>query len=291
MKLLITGSDGQLGRCLLDKLSSGNHEYLAIDKDQLDITDSQSVSSMVSEFNPDVIVNAAAYTAVDKAESDEELAYKVNAIGPKNLAQAAAKNDIPLIHVSTDYVFNGAGYTPYMPYSEVKPMSVYGETKLAGEKFVTEISNKSIIIRTAWVFSEHGNNFVKTMLRLAKDRDELGIVADQYGCPTYAGDLAELILTIIDDISESKVFNAYGTYHFCGAEATSWHGFARTIFAMAEEKNVDIKKPNLNAIRTEDFPTPAARPYYSVLDCSNTDSIWKVNRNWQLSLSNVLSIL
>ncbi|WP_342752121.1 dTDP-4-dehydrorhamnose reductase [Vibrio sp. JC009] len=288
MKLLIVGANGQLGRCLQDRVQSKKYECLATDVDQLDITDTSSVMSLVTESMPDIIINAAAYTAVDKAETESELAYAVNSDGPKNLAEAAKSRDIPLIHISTDYVFDGKSTSPYKCDALTNPQGVYGESKLAGERSVIDTTSQHIIIRTAWVFSEYGNNFVKTMIRLATERDEVGVVADQYGCPTYAGDLADVVLKAVDEYFASSNFSKYGVYHFCGSEATSWHGFARAIFSQAESLSVINKQPKLKAIKTEDYPTPARRPEYSVLDCSAIDSCWLVNRDWQRSLFKVL---
>ena len=290
MKILITGSHGQLGRCLLDRATDYDFQVVAADADVLDITDATTVTAFVHQHQPDIIVNAAAYTAVDKAETERELVIQVNEVGPENLAQVCAELDIPIIHVSTDYVFDGLGITPYRPEGCTAPQSVYGETKLAGESAVTFATAKHVIIRTAWVFSEYGNNFVKTMLRLAAERDNLTVVADQYGCPTYAGDLADAILKIAAEMQKDADWSKYGTYHFCGEEATSWHGFARAIVQLACQKGMLNQKPEVLPIATKDYPTPATRPEYSVLDCSSFP-VEGIERNWQRSLGYVLGIL
>ncbi len=290
MKVLITGSQGQLGRCLQDRSPAFGFDVVAVDVDQLDIADSSAVSLFVRHCKPDVVINAAAYTAVDKAEVEQEVAYKVNATGPGNLASACAELDIPIIHISTDYVFDGRGIAPYHPQSSTAPQSIYGETKLAGEAQVVAMNPKHVIVRTAWVFSEYGNNFVKTIVRLANERDILTIVADQYGCPTYAGDLADALLKMVAKIEQGSGETVYGTHHFCGEEATSWHGFARAILAQAAQCGLLHKQPQLSAIATADYPTPAVRPEYSVMDCSGFP-IPDVERMWQKSLHIVLEKL
>ncbi|WP_067584340.1 dTDP-4-dehydrorhamnose reductase [Endozoicomonas ascidiicola] len=290
MKILITGSHGQLGRCLQDRVSQYDVDVVAADADVLDITDESAVAAFIHQQQPNLIINAAAYTAVDKAETERELAIQVNEVGPANLAKGCAELDIPIIHVSTDYVFDGLGMTPYRPNGCTAPQSVYGETKLAGETAVTFATAKHVIIRTAWVFSEYGNNFVKTMLRLAGERDTLTVVADQYGCPTYAGDLADAILKIVAEIQKDSGWSKYGTYHFCGEEATSWHGFARAIVALSCQKKMLEQKSAVLPIATKDYPTPATRPEYSVLDCSGFP-VEGVERNWQRSLEIVLKKL
>ncbi|RZF77288.1 dTDP-4-dehydrorhamnose reductase [Pseudoalteromonas sp. S4488] len=290
MKVLLTGANGQLGLCFQDCVSD-SIELTALSSKELDITCKASVQNVVDALRPDVIVNCAAYTAVDKAESEPELAHAVNCQGPENLAYAAAMLDIPLIHVSTDYVFDGNATEPYVPTDATSPQGVYGQTKLAGEQAIKAITSKHIVIRTAWVFSEYGNNFVKTMLRLASERDELGIVADQHGCPTYAGDLAALIVAIVTRI-ESSDFSDYGLYHFCGDKAVSWFEFAESIFELQAKLNADFSIPKLNKLTTEQFPTPAKRPKYSVMQ-DNRLSLLKLPNasHWQDSLKTVLKKL
>lgn len=290
MKVLLTGANGQLGLCLQDCISDSVKLTTLSSKD-LDITCKVAVRRIVNTVKPDVIVNCAAYTAVDKAESEPELAHAVNCLGPDNLAYAAVMLDVPLIHVSSDYVFDGNATEPYLPTDATSPQGVYGQTKLAGEKTIKAITSKHIVIRTAWVFSEYGNNFVKTMLRLAKERDELGIVADQYGCPTYAGDLAALIVAIVTRI-ESGDFNDYGLYHFCGDKAVSWFEFAESIFEVNAKLNVDFSIPKLNKLTTEQFPTPAKRPKYSVMQDNRLSLLNLPNASqWQNALKTVIKSL
>ncbi|MEQ9859654.1 dTDP-4-dehydrorhamnose reductase [Pectobacterium cacticida] len=260
MKILLTGANGQLGRCFQDRLPA-EWKILATDSDKLDITDITQVEQTVSQFQPDAIVNAAAYTAVDKAESEPELAARINVNGPANLATVAHKHNIRLIHVSTDYVFDGKATQPYTETSPTNPLSVYGKTKLAGEQAVVEAAPNSIIVRTAWVFSEYGNNFVKTMLRLAQERETLSIVNDQRGCPTYAGDLAQAIIMLLQIKAKS------GLYHYCGDKEVSWYEFAEVIFKIAAQKTTVAKIPALKPITTEQYPTPAHRPTFSTLSC------------------------
>lgn len=255
------GSNGQLGRCFQDRLPA-DWQVWATDTAELDITDYAKVLAAATEFQPDAIVNAAAYTAVDKAESEPALAELVNKIGPENLARAAKEVGSRLVHVSTDYVFDGNATVPYVETDKTNPLGVYGKTKLDGEIAVSHVLPDTIIIRTAWVFSEYGNNFVKTMLRLAKDRDELGIVSDQRGCPTYAGDIAQAIIDLLKQNADG------GVYHFCGDKEVSWCEFAEAIFSSAQKQGVLNKVPVINAISTNQYPTLARRPKFSVLNCN-----------------------
>lgn len=281
MKILLTGANGQLGRCFQDRLPT-EWEILATDTAELDITDLARVEEIVKDFQPDAIVNAAAYTAVDKAESEPELAEKINVTGPENLAIVASKQGIRLVHVSTDYVFDGNATEPYHEDSATNPLSVYGKTKLAGEQAVTQAAPEAIIVRTAWVFSEYGNNFVKTMLRLAKERDTLSVVNDQRGCPTYAGDLAQAIISLLEKNAKS------GIYHYCGDKEVSWYEFAKTIFEMAKQQGIIDKMPQVTAIATEHYPTPAHRPQYSSLSCEKIERLAIKPSDWVGALSHIL---
>jgi len=275
MRILLTGANGQLGRCIQDRVPKGCEIYAASSA-ELDITNADKVLSVVSEFKPNVIINAAAYTAVDKAESESDLAMLVNAVGPENLAIAAKEHRARLIHVSTDYVFDGNSETPYLESDPTNPLGCYGKSKLDGELAVAKVLPDSIILRTAWVFSEYGNNFLKTMLRLGSERETLGIVADQYGCPTYAGDIAIAIFQLINKNSEG------GIYHYCGDRSVSWHQFAEEIFHQAVSLNKLPGSPSLNPLSTNEYPTQALRPAYSILSTSKAvmqgiqPSKWKV---------------
>lgn len=284
MKVLLTGSKGQLGSCFCDRLPAG-WEVLATDSDSLDITDLAKVKQVVAEYRPDAIVNAAAYTAVDKAEIEGELATRINEQGPENLAQAAVEAGCRLVHVSTDYVFDGQAKVPYREADATNPLGVYGKTKLGGEIAVAGTQPEAIIIRTAWVFSEYGSNFVKTMLRLAKERDELGIVADQRGCPTYAGDIAQAIIALLQGQAEG------GIYHFCGDREVTWSEFAQAIFAAAIAQGQLEKLPRVNGITTEQYPTPARRPTYSSLNCEKIKACRIAPSDWRHALKNIMPAL
>lgn len=290
MRILLTGKNGQLGRCFQDVLSGTSHTLFAYGSAELNIADAPLVAAVVQQVKPDIIVNAAAYTAVDKAETDSDNAYLVNATGPELLAKQAAALNIPLIHVSTDYVFDGEAVEPYLPSDDTNPQGVYGASKLAGEINLAAACDKHIILRTAWVFSEYGHNFVKTMVRLAKERDQLSVVADQYGCPTYAGDLAKAILLICEQHEQGKALT-WGVYHYCGDTPTSWHGFARAIFTKAESLGVIEKRPQLTAISSDQYPTPAKRPEYSVLSTKALNEIGVEISPWSAGLSAALSKL
>lgn len=286
MKVLITGCNGQVGHCLVKQLE-GKAEVLAVDKEQLDITDQAAVFSVVSEFVPDYIINAAAHTAVDKAEEEVDLSFAINRDGPMYLAEAAESCGAVMLHISTDYVFDGTGEAPYQENDTVGPQGVYGQSKLAGEQAVAKACAEHLILRTAWVFGEHGNNFVKTMLRLGQDRDALSIVGDQIGGPTYAGDIASALITMIDYI-EKEGAPQWGVYHFSGMPYASWFEFASQIFAAAKNKSVLVQTPNLTSIPTSAYPTPAKRPANSRLDCKKIDQQFGIKpSDWQASLDNI----
>ncbi|MCI5763999.1 MAG: dTDP-4-dehydrorhamnose reductase [Actinobacillus porcinus] len=285
-KFLITGAKGQVGHCLTQQLT-GKAEILAVDRDELDITDQSAVKKIVETFKPDVIINAAAHTAVDRAESEVELSEAINVKGPQYLAEAANKIGAVILHISTDYVFEGTGTGEYKEEDQTNPQGVYGRTKLAGEIAVQQANPRSIILRTAWVFGEHGHNFVKTMLRLAKDRDSLGIVGDQFGGPTYAGDIAKTLIEIANQILAGKE-NAFGVYHFTGKPYVSWYEFAKAIFVEAESQNILKKSPLVNRIATSDYPTPAKRPANSRLDLTKIKQVFNIEpSDWQKALKNI----
>ncbi|GIU08531.1 dTDP-4-dehydrorhamnose reductase [Shewanella morhuae] len=291
MKILVTGKNGQIGSCLVNHFNTmPDVTLLALDRDQLDITDSINVNKIVAEFNPNIIINAAAYTAVDKAEQQTELAYAVNRDGPHNLAIAANQINAVIIHISTDYVFAGDSLAPYIESDNSEPQSEYGRSKLAGEQAVISACSRHIILRTAWVFGEHGNNFVKTMLRLAKTRDALDVVADQFGGPTYAGDIAKAIVTISKQIVDDN--QAYGIYHFSGFPHVSWHAFALQIFDVALEQNVLKQSIQVNAITTQDYPTATKRPANSRLNCHKIERAFGIQQSdWQAALTRIKDYL
>ena len=268
MRILVTGCNGQVGYELQRLSEQSEHDWLCLNRAGLDISDQVSVTKVVVDFKPDVVINAAAYTAVDKAESEVDLAYAVNAKGPEYLAKACGCVDAALIHISTDYVFAGDQAQPYAETDTMGPTGVYGQSKLEGERAVIEHCAKHIILRTAWVFGEHGNNFVKTMLRLGAERDELGIVADQFGAPTSARAIAETCLNIAEQLDSNP---QWGIYHYSGAPYVSWFEFAQVIFEESVAGGRLAKAPKLNALTTEQFPTPAKRPANSRLNCEKID--------------------
>lgn len=268
MRVLLTGAYGQLGRCLLDRVPA-EWVLLACGSAELDITDRPAVERVVKKFRPDVIINAAAYTAVDKAETDRIRAMKVNAIGPENLAIAAHQQGARLIHLSTDYVFDGSKKTPYTESDLPCPINFYGLSKWEGEKRVFSVLPDAVVIRTSWVFSEYGANFVKTMLRLAETRSEISVVNDQFGCPTYAGDLAQAIITL------ASRAEAAGVYHYCGDVAVSWCEFAQAIFVAAQ---LDVL---VKGIGSAQYPMAAARPVNSVLNTVRIAALGVEASDWQ----------
>jgi len=283
MRLLITGANGQLGHELVRQ--GGGHELMDVCHDQLDITDQDAVLRCCDAFHPDAVINAAAYTAVDRNETDVEKAFAVNRDGPANLARACRQGGIPLIHVSTDYVFDGTKIGSYTEGDSTAPLGVYGTSKLAGEHAVREYASKWTILRTSWVFSAHGNNFVKTMLRLGSERQELGVVSDQYGCPTSAYELARAIYAVCD----AELADKGGIYHFCQPEPTTWFDFAKTIFSEVQRQGIALDIPNVNAIPTSDYPTLTKRPANSVMDCSKFKKTFDFNiRPWRDSLESVI---
>ncbi len=262
--ILIFGAGGQLGLELQRSAMQRAVPFAAFTRAEADITDAGAVSRALDEIRPAAVVNAAAYTKVDVAETEINAARLVNETGPGVIAAACASRHMPLIHISTDYVFDGEKSGAYVESDTVAPLGVYGRSKAAGEAAVRATTVRHIILRTSWVYSEFGNNFLKAILRLSQDHDELRIVADQRGCPTSARDLAEAILRIAPELTDEN--NLYGTYHFAGTGATSWHGFAtRIIEAQAQ---ITGRHPRVTAITTSDYPTAARRPANSVLDCS-----------------------
>jgi dTDP-4-dehydrorhamnose reductase len=287
MKLLLVGSRGQLGWELLNATKECGLDCEGLDTPQVDITDRGAVERAVGRKEFSLVINAAAYTAVDKAESERDQAFAVNAEGPGYLAVACAKKNIPLIHISTDYVFDGTKATPYIESEALCPMGIYGKSKAAGEKAVQEALEAHIILRTSWLYSSHGNNFVKTILRLASEREELKVVGDQYGCPTYAADLAGAILEITKQINSGRPIE-WGIYHYCGRGVTTWHEFARKICELGE-KYTPIRVKDIKAISTDQYPTPAKRPPYSALDCSKIERVFGIQtRPWQDSLAEMM---
>jgi len=287
MKALIMGCHGQVGTELMLLAQKYGVEAIGFDHEDLDITQQDAVNQTLEGLKPDVVINAAAYTAVDKAEDNAEQALAVNATAVGYLAKACEDLDIPLVHISTDYVFDGSKTDAYLEDDAVNPLGVYGETKLAGENLVRELCSKHYILRTSWVFSAHGNNFVKTMLRLGSERDTLGVVADQMGKPTSANEIARVIYEMLKSKKE-----VWGTYHIAQPNNISWHGFALNIFKQGREQGLALKVSEVNAITTSDYPTPAKRPANSTLDCEKIERTFGLKlANWQVSLRQVIKEL
>lgn len=290
MKILLAGANGQLGRCVQDVFAVTDHTLVPFDRASLNIADAITVDALVGQHQPDVIINAAAYTAVDKAESEPEVARQINVIGPANLAIAATRHNALLLHISTDYVFDGTKIEPYLESDATNPKGVYGQTKLDGEKKVQALCEKYVILRTAWVFSEYGNNFVKTMLRLGGECEALQVVDDQIGCPTYAGDIARACLAVCEAHQVGQARN--GVYHYAGDRALSWYDFAGQVFALAMAQGLLDKVPELSAISTAQYPTPAERPAYSQLNSEKFAQYYAFPASyWLAGLKQVVGVL
>jgi dTDP-4-dehydrorhamnose reductase len=287
MKLLVIGENGQLGWEVCRKGKNQGIDMSGLDLPDFDVTEPSAVKKAVHQADVSLVINASAYTAVDTAESEPEVAFAVNRDGPAYLAASCAEIGIPLIQISTDYVFDGTKKGPYLETEPVSPLGVYGKSKVAGETEIRDNLKEHIIIRTAWLYGLHGNNFVKTMLRLGKEKEVLSVVADQYGCPTYAADLAAAIVTIATQISEQRDVS-WGTYHYCGKGVTNWHGFAQAIFNLANQYDTfQVKK--VVPISTSEFPTPAKRPANSGMDCSLITKNFGISlRPWQESLADMV---
>jgi dTDP-4-dehydrorhamnose reductase len=282
--VLVFGAGGQVGRELIQRSPPQDVTVHGLTHAEADITNRVAVIDAVRRHRPDVMVNAAAYTAVDKAETDRDRAFAVNEDGPRNLAMAAAESGAMLIHLSTDYVFDGCKRDAYVEDDLVGPASVYGQSKEAGERAVRETTPRHLILRTAWVYAAHGSNFLKTMTRLAHERDVVRVVADQHGTPTSAADLAETILAILPRLQERS---AFGTFHLTNGGRTTWHAFAEAIFAGLARQGGKV--PRLEAIGTADYPTPARRPAMSVLDCGKIARAYGIQlRPWRDALAATL---
>jgi len=282
MRILLFGRNGQVARCFQEE--AGAHHVVALSSGEADLMTPGAGAAAVSEYQPDVVINAAAYTAVDRAEEEQDAAMRLNADAVAELAKAAKAVGAPFIHISTDYVFDGANDTHYAEEAPTNPLNVYGASKRAGERAALEENPDAVIVRTSWVFSEYGGNFVKTMLRLGGERDALSIVNDQNGGPTAARDIARALLTI----AEKKHRGASGEeiYHFQGAPTVSWAAFAAKIFEIA---GADV---NVTPIPTTDYPTPAARPLHTVLDCARIERDFGIAQpDWRIALRQVIDAL
>lgn len=264
MRILVLGRSGQVGAALTQSLQ-GLGELIALDRVQLDLTNPDAIRTTLRELQPQIVINAAAYTAVDAAESDQAMAFQINAVAPRVMAEESERLGAALIHYSTDYVFDGGKQGAWMEDDATAPLSVYGHSKLAGEQAITDVGGTHLILRTSWVYGLHGKNFLLTMLKLAESRDSLAIVDDQIGAPTWALTIADATSAIIRDAGEPAQLAALsGIYHLCAGGHTSWFGFAQAIFSHASVQ----RKPQLRPITTAEYPTPAQRPHNSIL---NTD--------------------
>src|SRR5438445_1348437 len=285
MKLLVLGAGGQVGHELSRLAWPAGYRVSAFGRAEIDITRQEAVAAAVDRERPDIVINAAAYTAVDRAESEHDAAWAGNCAGPRCVAVTCRSAGIPLIHISTDYVFDGSKQGPYREDDPVNPLGVYGRSKEAGDRAVREALPEPVVLRTAWVYSAHGHNFVKTMLRLAGERPVLRVVADQTGSPTSAADIAAAIARVVQRIAGGQ--GRWGTYHFTGAGAVTWHGFAEAIFELAAPWRGP--PPRVEPITTADYPTPARRPANSVLDCRLiAETFGIIPRPWREALAEVI---
>ena len=295
-KILITGVNGQVGHALKHALATNaTLHVISLDRSQLDLTDAEAIRRVVQAHKPDLIINPAAYTAVDKAESEPELAFAINAVAPRVLAEEAANIGASLIHFSTDYVYSGNKVDPYVETDETHPISVYGQSKLAGELAVSAVGLPYLILRTSWVYGAYGNNFFKTILRLASEREELRIVADQMGAPTSSQTIAQTVMAILPQWQASNT----GVYHLVNSGFTSWHGFALAI--LDEYRRVQVERgwpvlktlpTNIKAITTQEFPTLAIRPANSILDCTKLATDFALHLpNWRGALAEEVKAL
>lgn len=283
MRLLVLGEHGQVATELARRAPAG-WEVITAGRNAADFTDPNACARLVTEVAVDAIINAAAYTAVDQAETEERIATIINAETPTTLAQIAARRDLPFLHISTDYVFNGTGSQPWKPDDPTAPLSAYGRSKLKGEEGIRAANCSHVILRTSWVFSAHGKNFLKTMLRLSETRDKLTIVSDQYGGPTPASAIADALLNIAPQIKERP--ETSGTYHFSGAPDTTWADFARDIFRQAG------RVTKVEDIPTSAYPTPAHRPENSRMDCDSLYKEFNIERpDWRKALTHILNEL
>jgi dTDP-4-dehydrorhamnose reductase len=282
MVVLVTGSQGQLGQAI-QKLAPelSTFEFVFTDSNALNITDSKAIESAFKKHQPDFCINAAAYTAVDLAESEKDKTFEINEKAVHNLALACANHQAVLLHVSTDFVFDGTNQSPYLETNTTNPISVYGASKLAGELVIPKVLKEYFIIRTSWVFSENGKNFLNTMLRLADQKTEISVVNDQKGCPTHALDLAKALLLMIEKTANQSVQNAFGIYHFSNKNETTWFEFAQKIMEVYEKNCL------VHPIPTSSYPTPAQRPKYSVMNTSKFEKTFEFEiQPWTKALLN-----
>lgn len=280
-----------LARDLLARVRQSGFQVEGLDLPGLDITKPAQVRSSMERSSPGVVINCAAYTAVDKAESERDAAFSVNRDGPANLADACKSFEIPLIHISTDYIFDGSARSPYQEDAPPNPLGIYGKSKWEGEEEIRRRLDEHIIVRTAWLFGAHGRNFPGTILDLAREREELRVIADQHGCPTWTGDLADALATMAAEAMLRRNDKIWGTYHFCGSGRTTWHGFAEAIIRNAMEREV-LKARRVVPITTDEYPTPTSRPAWSVLDCRKVGKVFGiVPLEWEAGLAKMMDEL
>ena len=298
MKVLVLGAAGQVGSeidAALRRVSAAARvlKIINMTRANCDVGDPSTIEAVIDEHQPDWVINATAYTAVDQAESEPNVAYQINAVAPKILAKCCSRAGARLIHISTDYVFSGAGDEPFTEESATQPLGVYGATKLAGEAVIKQALSAHIILRTSWVFGAQGKNFVKTMLKLSASRGKVSVVADQFGAPTSARGIAGTIASIVFSMSEAMPEDSrWGTYHFSGYPFTTWAAFAETVFRQAREVGVISNAPQVTLITTAEYPTPAARPLNSRLDCSKIAAEFGISPDdWKSSLGIMLESL
>lgn len=293
MKILVTGKNGQVGHELMRSLAPLG-QVVGVDVKECDLAQSAAIDALLERVRPDIIINPAAYTEVDKAESEPTIAHAVNVQAPKLLARYASRHNIPIIHFSTDYVFDGKKDEPYNEDDEANPSSVYGKTKWLGEEAIRKLAAKHIIIRTSWVFGSHGVNFLKTMLKLASERDKLSVVSDQFGAPTSARLLADAVAQIVTELGEPGSYRKYGTYNIAARGETSWHGYAQVVVEKAVKlgMNVKINPKDIKPISSKEYPMPAPRPANSRLDTTKVSTVFSVSlHKWQDEVEKVIQEL
>jgi dTDP-4-dehydrorhamnose reductase len=293
MKILVTGKNGQVGHELMRSLAPLG-QVVGVDVKECDLAQSAAIDALLERVRPDIIINPAAYTEVDKAECQPTIAHAVNAQAPKLLARYAARHNIPIIHFSTDYVFDGKKEGAYVEDDEANPTSVYGKTKWLGEDSVRKLAAKHIIIRTSWVFGSHGVNFLKTMLKLASERDKLSVVSDQFGAPTSARLLADAVAQIVTELGEPGSYRKYGTYHVAARGETSWHGYAQVVVEKAIKHGMAVKinPKDIKPISSKEYPMPAPRPSNSRLDTTKVSTVFSVSlHKWQDEVERVIKEL
>jgi len=288
MQILIIGAAGQLGKSLQEHFTLLQINYVALSKDDLDISDQSMLARTIEFLRPRIVINVSGFTNVDLAESNKELAFQINAIGPENLAKCCDQMSIPFIHLSTDYVFDGLSNRPYMPEDLANPKNIYGLSKVTGENAIQEFAKSYLILRTSWVYGEYGSNFLKTMLRLGSEKTEISIVSDQIGSPTYAGDLAKVIAKICFIQQDNKFLE--GIYHYGGLEPCSWFTFAAEIFDAMQTIDSSFKIPDLKPILSKNYKIAAPRPLFSALDSSKICNELGIEpSNWKVKVPEAIS--